>query len=144
MTTTVAPNDYKMEIKTAKTGQILHTNSTTRILKKGELVCVIDAKSQFLMGFVVEPAGIAASGGIGRVDMLEGQEVTTNQFTTATFVPGDVQFWVAPQTNGSEAKITLASASTLVPLDALVKEYTAGVLLRFRMPYQAGTAIAVP
>lgn len=142
MTFTAVPeNDYKFSIKAEKSPHILHTNGTTRTLKFRELVCVTDALSQVFVGFVAERAGIAA-GATGRVDLMEGKEIATNQFTAASFVAGDVGVFIVPQTNGSQALITQATAVGSVPLSALIISYNASETIRLRMPVQSGTAVA--
>lgn len=142
MTFTAVPeNDYKFSVLAQDSKHIAHTNGTTRTLKFRELVCVTDALSQVFVGIVAERAGIAA-GATGRVDLMEGREIATNQFTAGAFVAGDVGVFIVPQTNGSQALITQATAVGSVPLNALIISYNASETIRLRMPYQAGTAVA--
>jgi hypothetical protein len=144
MTTTVKPNDYNFEVKTTKQGQIKYTNSTTRDIKAGEMVVVTGTNTGVLIGICTDARGIAASGGVGYVDLYEGQEISTNQYTVASFVDGDLGVWVLPQTNSSQALIKQASTVGAYPLDALIVDYDAtNLFLRLRMPYQAGTAAIV-
>lgn len=140
--TAVPENDYKFSILAEDSRHIVMTNGTTRTLKFRELVCVVDSASQYFIGIVAETAGIAA-GATGKVDLMEGKEIATNQYTAASFVAGDVGVFIVPQTNGSQALITQATASGSVPLNALIVAYdnTAGYI-RLRMPVQAGTATA--
>lgn len=139
--TAVPENDYKMSIKNENSQHIVMTNGTTRTLKFRELVCVKDALDQYFVGFVAERAGIAAAA-TGQVDLMEGKEVATDQFTAASFIAGDVGVFIVPQTNGSQALITQATAVGSVPLSALIISYNASETIRLRMPVQTGTAVA--
>jgi len=143
MATVVVENSYKFSVKTGKQEQIAHTNGTTRTLLHRELVVHTDANGKTFLGFVASPAGIAASA-TGMIDLFEEQEVTTNQFTAASFVAGDVGVFVLAQTNSAAALIKQATAEGLYPLDALIISYGASTTLRLRMPVQLGTAVAVP
>lgn len=139
--TPVYENDYKFSINNENSRHIVMTNGTTRTLKFRELVVVADALGQHFVGFVAERAGIAAAAS-GQVDLMEGKEISTSQFTAGAFVAKDTGVFIVPQTNGSQALITQATAVGSVPLSALIISYNASETIRLRMPVQSGTAIA--
>lgn len=143
--TEYGPNDYGFAQVERNVQQILHTNSTTRTLLFRELVVVKDANDKAFIGFVAEVDGIAASAS-GRVDLMEGDVVATQQREDAgVFVAGDTTVYILEQTNSDPADIKQASASGRFPLDALITqtENGAGGNIRLRMPPQDGTIIAV-
>jgi hypothetical protein len=142
MATEVKENVYKFALKKVDQQQIDHTNGTTRTLLFRELVVVVDANGAAFLGFVAETDGIAAAA-TGKVELYEGDEISTTQFTAATFVPGDSVVWVLVQTNSSQALIKEASTVGAYPLNALIISYHATNGLRLRMPHQDGTAAIV-
>jgi hypothetical protein len=141
MTTTVNPNDYKFEQKTAPQDHIAVTNGTTRTWKQHELVVAKDANNKAYIGFVSTPGGIAASGS-GHIDIKQNKEITTNQFTAGAFVAGDTTVHIVIQDNSNEAKINQASAVGRFALNALIISYDASGVIRLRMPNQEGIIIA--
>ncbi len=142
MVTEYKENVYKFSQKRKDQQQIPLTNALARTILHREMCVVVSADDKAFIGFCAEPDGIAEDA-TGMVDLMPNDIVTTNQFTTASFLDNTVRFWVLPQTALSQALIKLASTSLAYPLDALIEEYTAGTLLRFRMPVQDGTAVAV-
>lgn len=148
MATAVNKSEYGYHVVEKDVQQILHTNATTRILLYGEMVVVKDAANNCFIGFVKEIDGIAASGGIGRVDLETDNVVNTTQadFANDTFVVKDSVVFVTIQTNSVPALIRQATATGLFTLNALIvaADNVEDGNIQLRMPPQDGTIIAVP
>jgi hypothetical protein len=146
MTTPVNKNEYGFALREKGQQHIKHTNATTRKLLFNELVVVVDASSNAFIGIVQEIDGIAASGGVGKVELYEGDVISTQQvdFVNDTFVVDDSNVFVVIQDNSGPAVIRQATAAGRFPLKALIvgAANVSGGNIELRMPTQDGNIVA--
>lgn len=144
MATSVLPNAYGYRVVEKGQQHIQMSNGTTRVLLYGEMVVVVDGNSNAFIGIVAEPAGIAASGGVGRVDLNQGNVIQTNQVADAqTFTALNTNVYVSPQTNGGAAAIYAASDTGRFALKALItRKASNNSWVELLMPPQSGDLTA--